>query len=62
MVAVPFPLSTKLRPLGNVPAFVIVGVGNPVVVTIRLLFWPTAKIPFGLLVIAGAWFTVRTKF
>jgi len=34
-VAVPFPLSTKVTPLGNAPVSVNDGVGDPVVVTVK---------------------------
>jgi len=37
MVAVPFPLSLKVIVLGSAPVSAIVGVGEPVVVTVYVL-------------------------
>src|ERR1035441_2486840 len=36
-VPVPFPLSTNVTPAGNPPAFAMLGVGKPVVVTVKEL-------------------------
>jgi hypothetical protein len=60
-VAVPFPLFTNVTPLGSVPVSVNVGVGDPVVVTVKLPAVPTVKVVLFPLVIAGAWFTVNVK-
>jgi len=40
MVAVPFPLSLKVIVLGSAPVSAIVGVGEPVVVTVYVLAKP----------------------
>ena len=53
-VAVPVPLSTNESPEGNAPVRVIAGVGNPVVVTLKLLAVPTVNVVAFALVIAGA--------
>jgi hypothetical protein len=52
-VAVPFPLLTKVTPLGNVPVSASVGVGDPVVVTVKLPAAPTVNVVLLALVIAG---------
>ena len=59
--AVPSPLSVKETPLGNGPDSVKLGVGEPVAVTVKLLYCPVAKVTLLLLVMAGAWFTVSVK-
>ncbi len=51
----PFPLSTNVTPLGSVPVLVNAGVGDPVVVTVKLPAVPTANVVVFALVIAGAW-------
>jgi hypothetical protein len=53
IVAVPSPLSAKLTPVGTVPVRVIVGVGEPVVVTVKDPAVPTEKGTVLPLVIAG---------
>jgi len=53
-VAVPFPLSTNVTPLGSVPVSVSVGVGDPVVVTVKLPAVPTINDVLLTLVINGA--------
>jgi hypothetical protein len=63
-VPVPFPLFTNVTPLGSAPVSVSVGVGAPVVVTVKLPAAPTVKVVVFALVIAGATcavFTVRVK-
>jgi len=55
-------LFTNVTPLGSAPVSVSVGVGAPVVVTVKLPdVLPTVKVVVFALVIAGAWFTVRVK-
>jgi len=54
----------KVIPLGSVPASVRVGVGDPVVVTVKLPAAPTVNVLLFALVIAGAVsaeFTVRVN-
>ncbi len=53
----PFPLSTNVTPLGSVPVLVNAGVGDPVVVTVKLPAVPTANVVVFALVIAGRWLT-----
>ena len=63
-VAVPLPLLTNVTPLGSVPVCVSVGVGVPVVVTVKLPAVPTVNVVLLALVIAGAVcavFTVNVK-
>ena len=60
-VAVPSPLSLNLTPRGSPPFSDKPGVGTPVVVTVRVPAWPTAKVVWSALVIPGAWLTVRVK-
>src|SRR3954469_1798876 len=59
-VAVPLPLSVKLRPVGRVPVLVMVGVGYAVdvVVTVKLPGVPTVKVVLDALVNAAGWVTV----
>ena len=52
---------TNVTPVGRVPVSVSVGVGIPVVVTVKLPAVPTVKVVLVALVIAGAWLTVRVK-
>jgi hypothetical protein len=62
-VAVPFPLSLKLTPLGSVvPVSTKVGTGKPVAITVNELEAPTANVVLLALVIDGASFTVNVKF
>jgi len=58
IVAVPFPLSTKLIGLGNEPVKDSVGVGLPVVVTVKFPFTPTVNVVLLALVIVGCEWTV----
>jgi len=60
-VAVPFPLSLKVTPLGSTPASVRVAVGAPVVVTVKLPAVPTINVILFPLVMTGAWFTFIVK-
>ena len=58
IVAVPFPLSTKVIGLGKVPVKDSAGVGLPVVVTVKLPFTPTVNVVLLALVIVGCECTV----
>ena len=59
MVAVPFPLSTKVIGLGSVPLVMLrLGIGLPLVVTGKVPFTPTVNVALLLLVICGGEFTV----
>jgi len=51
----------KVTPVGRVPASVIVGVGEPVAVTVNVPAVPTTKVVLFALVMAGAWLTVSVK-
>src|SRR5271157_273491 len=53
-VAVPFPLSTNVTPLGRLPDSVMAGVGLPVVVTVNDPNVPCVKVTLFPLVIVGA--------
>lgn len=57
-VAVPFPLSTKVKRPGKEPLSVSVGAGKPVVVKVKLPAVPAVKVVLAALVKAGAWLTV----
>src|SRR5258708_39955664 len=61
-VPVPLPLSWNATPLGKVPLSVMLGVGDPVVVTVNEPASPTWNVVVFALVIVGAWFTVSVKF
>jgi hypothetical protein len=59
IVAVPFPLSTKVTGLGSVPLVTLrLGIGLPVVVTVKLPFTPTVKDALLALVMTGGAVTV----
>lgn len=58
-MAVPFPLFTKVTPLGRAPVILKLGAGNPLAVTIKVPAVPTTNVVDAALVIAGASFTVR---
>src|SRR5204863_9279560 len=62
-VAVPFPLSLNVTPLGSAPVSLSDGVGVPVVVTVNVPAVPTANVVLLALVIAAACvlFTVSVK-
>ena len=60
-MAVPFRLSTKVTPAGKVPVSLIVGVGLPVAITVKVFGWRGVKVVLSGLVIAGASFTVRVN-
>ena len=65
IVAVPLPLSLKVTGLGNEPDSLRAGVGEPVVVTVKLPAAPTEKVVLLALVILEAVppaATVRVKF
>ena len=51
----------KVTPDGNAPDSDRVGVGEPVVVTLKEPAVPTLKVVLLALVMAGAWFTVSVK-
>src|SRR6266436_5177956 len=53
-VPVPLPLSRKVTPAGKAPLSVMLGVGNPVVVTLNVPAVPTWRVAAFALVIAGA--------
>jgi hypothetical protein len=62
-VPVPLPLSVKVTPVGSAtPPRAMVGVGDPLVVTVNVPAVPTVNVVALALVIAGPWFTVRVKF
>jgi hypothetical protein len=61
MVAVPFPLSVKLSPMGSGPDSVRAGAGYPVVVMGRFSATPTVAVVAGILLTAGALVTVRVN-
>src|SRR6516225_7198197 len=54
MLAVPSPLSVKETPPGKAPDSVIVGVGGPVVVTVKFIAVVVVAVAEDALVIAGA--------
>src|SRR5207344_2215511 len=61
---VPFPLLTKVIPLGSAPVSEIVDAGVPVLVTVKVPAVPTVNVALFALVIAGAdcaMFTVNVK-
>src|SRR5882762_7810079 len=53
-VPVPLPLSTNVTPAGKAPLSAMLGVGNPVVVTVNVPAAPTWNVVAFTLVIAGA--------
>src|SRR5450631_2320158 len=53
-VPVPFPLSINVTPAGRAPALAMLGVGKPVVVTVKELGSPYANVALFALVMAGA--------
>ena len=62
IVAVPFPLSVNVTPDGSVSRLgQCCTLGTPVVVTVKVPAWPTAKVAAAGLVIWHAWWTVRVK-
>ena len=50
----PFPLSTKLTPVGSVPFSASAGVGEPEAVTVNVPGCPTVNVALFALVIDGA--------
>jgi len=61
MVAVPLPLSTKVIGLGSDPLVMLkLGIGLPLVVTVKLPFEPTVNVVLLALVICGGDCTVIT--
>ena len=52
IVAVPSPLSVKLKPLGSVPVRASAGETKPVVVMLKELFTPTWNVAWSALVMA----------
>src|SRR6267143_399673 len=61
-VPVPLPLLRNVTPAGKAPLSVMLGVGNPLVVTVNVPATPTWNEVAFALVIAGAWPTVSVKF
>jgi len=53
-VAVPFPLSLNVTPLGSAPTSLSAGVGLPVAVTVKLPAVPTVNVVLFPLVNTGA--------
>src|SRR5260370_809302 len=60
-VPAPLPLSRNVTPAGKAPLSVMLGVGNPVVVTLNVPAAPTWKVAAFALVIVGGWPTVSVK-
>ncbi len=60
-LAVPLPLSTKVRPVGKAPVSVKLGTGLPASVTVKLNDVPTMAVAESGLEIVGASPTVRVK-
>src|SRR5260370_110363 len=60
-VPVPLPLSRNVTPAGKVPLSVMLGVGDPLVVTLNVPAAPTWNVTAFALVNAGALFTVSVK-
>ena len=60
-VAVPLLLAVNVIPGGSVPARLSVGVGVPVVVTVKLNALPDVAVAEAALVMASPLFTVSTK-
>jgi hypothetical protein len=60
-VAVPFPLSVSVTPVGKAPVWVMAGAGDPVVVTVKVLATPWVKVAPATEVIAAGVSTVRVK-
>ena len=54
-------MSLNVTGLGSAPDSVSDGVGDPVVVTVKLPAVPTVNVVLPPLVIAGAWVTVNEK-
>ena len=52
---------TNVTPLGTAPVSVKDGVGVPVAAIVKLPGVPTVNVVLLVLVIAGAWLTVRVK-
>src|ERR1019366_1462645 len=61
MVAVPSPLSVKLRPPGSGPDSARAGAGYPVARTVSRSATPTLVLMVGILLMAGALVTVRVN-
>ena len=61
IVAVPLPLSVKVRPLGRLPDSVMAGAGSPVVETVKLNGAPTIEVAEPALVMVGATFSVSVS-
>src|SRR5229473_3384164 len=60
-VPVPLPLLRNVTPAGKVPLSVLLGVGDPLVVTLNVPAAPTWNVTAFALVNAGALFTVSVK-
>src|SRR5258708_23610985 len=61
-VPVPLPLLRNVTPAGKAPLSVMLGVGDPLVVTVNVPAAPTWNVTAFALVNAGALFTVSGKF
>src|SRR5713101_6458203 len=60
-VPVPLPLLRNVTPAGKAPLSVMLGVGDPLVVTVNVPAAPTWKVAAVALVIVGGWPTVSVK-
>src|SRR5712692_9055074 len=60
-VPVPLPLLRNVTPAGKGPLSVMLGVGDPLVVTVSVPAAPTWKVATFALVIVGGWPTVSVK-
>src|SRR5260370_409284 len=60
-VPVPLPLLRNVTPAGKVPLSVMLGVGDPLVVTLNVPAAPTWNVTAVALVIVGGWPTVSVK-
>jgi hypothetical protein len=60
-VAVPLPLSVKVIPDGNAPVSLIAGVGDPLVLTVKLKADPSVAVAVAAEVMVEPAWTVNTK-
>src|SRR5258708_30531375 len=60
-VPVPLPLLRNVTPAGKVPLSVMLGVGDPLVLTLNVPAAPTWNVTAFALVIVGGWPTVSVK-
>ena len=61
IVAVPSVFAVQEMPVGRFPVLVRVGVGEPVVVTVKLKAWPAVAVAAAALVIVSPLLTVRVS-